>query len=227
MLARQLLVRAGARTRRRAAAIPVHALRPNAPRCRSKFTLASPRVAQAASTFGNVLIIGSVLSLFGFIGYTLYDNLLSSHGVTRIYNQSLDLVRAHPQIRELFGPSAKGFGEPTHSQRQRQRSISHRAFQDEQNRSRMYVQYYLEKDGLRGVVKVDLMETLSGWNFNYVVVDLFKDEFLGRVEVLVTDEFKRDVRVQEKERRSRRFEVQDRGTDGSWFSVLNPANWRK
>ncbi|KAJ1865534.1 mitochondrial import inner membrane translocase subunit tim21 [Coemansia sp. RSA 989] len=199
---------------------------------RTKFT--SARTAQVASTAGNALLVGSVLTLFGYIGYTLYENLIAESGVTRVYNQSLDLVRAHPQIRTLFGSNVKGFGEPTHGQRQRQRAISHQYFTDEKQRQRLHMQYYImdPKHELLGVVKVDMAESpqLKKWDFNLVAVDLFAEDGSpkGRIDVLVTDEFAHEVRKQQAERRNRVFSKHNRGeSDGSWFSVLHPENWRK
>ncbi|KAJ2706117.1 mitochondrial import inner membrane translocase subunit tim21 [Coemansia sp. IMI 203386] len=209
------------------------------------------RGAQIAGTAGNVLIIGSVVTLFGYIMYTLYDNLFAENGITRVYNQSLDLVRANPQVKEFFGPSVAGFGEPSHSQRQRHRAISHRAFEDTQGRQRLTMQYYI-RDAQKqmpymGVVKVDLAKSAftGEWGYNYVVIDLYKidgvDEQGGglqrgmentgvvdRIEVLVTDEFVKEVRAFEHKRRNQKFSVGTKGaSDGSWFSVLNPTNWRK
>ncbi|KAJ1829002.1 mitochondrial import inner membrane translocase subunit tim21 [Coemansia sp. RSA 2599] len=212
----------------------------------------SGRGARIAGTAGNVLVIGSVMTLFGYIMYTLYDNLFAENGVTRVYNQSLDLVRANPQIKELFGPSVSGFGEPSHSQRQRHRAIAHRTFEDPKGRERLTMQYYI-KDSQKGspyvgVVKVDLAKSAftGEWGYNYVVVDLyrpdsgaeqggaFREEHLGnagavsRIEVLVTDEFAKEVRAFEHKRRNQKFSVGNKGSsDGSWFSVLNPTNWRK
>ncbi|KAJ2448513.1 mitochondrial import inner membrane translocase subunit tim21 [Coemansia sp. RSA 2336] len=197
---------------------------------RREFT--SSRAAQVASTAGNALLVGSVLTLFGYIGYTLYENLLAESGVTRVYNQSLDLVRAHPQIRELFGSNVKGYGEPTHGQRQRQRAISHQYFTDDKQRSRLYMQYYIGGAELLGVVKVDMAESpqLKKWDFNLVAVDLVGQDGKprGRIDVLVTDEFAHEVKQQQDERRNRVFSRHNRGeSDGSWFSVLHPENWRK
>ncbi|KAJ2824034.1 Mitochondrial import inner membrane translocase subunit Tim21, partial [Coemansia erecta] len=212
---------------------------------RTKSTFSSTRVSQIASTTGNVLLIGSVLTMFGYIAYTLYDNLLAEHGVTRVYNESLDLVRASPEIRAIFGTSIKGFGEPTHGQRQRQRAITHREFTDEHDggRRRLYVQYYIEDSGAhrggasgnakntRGVVRVDMSESrvLKKWDFNSIVVDVYADGRMQRsVDVLVTDEFRREAKSQESRKRNQVFSTTGRGaSDGSWFSVLNPSNWRK
>ncbi|KAJ1718722.1 mitochondrial import inner membrane translocase subunit tim21, partial [Coemansia biformis] len=174
--------------------------------------------ARIAGTAGNVLIIGSALTLFGYIMHTLYDNLIAESGVTRVYNESLDLLRANPQIREFLGDSVAGFGEPTHGQRQRQRAITHRNFMDAQGRQRLYMQYYVEDSRKRspymGVARVDLAESKStgSWDYNYIVVDLYlpeqqqqqhagtrsvhKGDFASRVEVLVTDEFAREIRQQ-------------------------------
>ncbi|KAJ2786356.1 mitochondrial import inner membrane translocase subunit tim21 [Coemansia interrupta] len=200
-------------------------------------TAAAGRSRQIAGTAGNVLLVGSVMTLFGYIMYTLYDNLLAENGVTRVYNDSLDLVRANPQIRDMFGPSVMGFGEPSHGQRQRQRAISHREFEDAKGRQRLTMKYYVmnkkERGDRMGVVRVDIAksEFTGKWDYNYVVVDVFdtKDERnVGRIEVLVTDEFANEVRVTEQLRRNRRFDVGGRGgSDGSWFSALNPSNWRK
>ncbi|KAJ1641919.1 Mitochondrial import inner membrane translocase subunit Tim21 [Coemansia asiatica] len=182
--------------------------------------------------------------------YTLYDNLFAENGVTRVYNQSLDLVRANPQVKELFGPSVSGFGEPSHSQRQRHRAIAHRTFEDSKGRERLTMQYYI-KDSHKhspymGVVKVDIAKSAftGEWGYNYVVVDLYKMDSMneqtgvlhdqlgnvdaaGRIEVLVTDEFAGEVRAFEHKRRNKKFAVGAKGSsDGSWFSVLNPTNWR-
>ncbi|KAJ2517627.1 mitochondrial import inner membrane translocase subunit tim21 [Coemansia sp. RSA 2049] len=209
----------------------------------------------AAGTAGNVLIIGSVMTLFGYIMYTLYDNLLADSGTTRVYNESLDLIRANPQIRELFGSNGDsavvGFGEPTHSQRQRHRSIAHRAFVDEQGRQRLTMQYYIRDAAYSipflGIVKLDMVQSkhTSAWDYNYVVVDVYpidRGQFtedwmqrtessgspVGRVKVLVTDEFADRVHDYQKQKRNQRFSTEGRGSsDGSWLSVLNPGNWRK
>ncbi|KAJ2655652.1 mitochondrial import inner membrane translocase subunit tim21 [Coemansia sp. RSA 1200] len=209
----------------------------------------------AAGTAGNVLIIGSVMTLFGYIMYTLYDNLLADSGTTRVYNESLDLIRANPQIRELFGSNNDstviGFGEPTHSQRQRHRSIAHRAFVDEQGRHRLAMQYYIRDAAYSipylGIVKLDMVQSkhTSAWDYNYVVVDVYpinRGQFtedwmqrtessgtpIGRVKVLVTDEFAERVHDYQKQKRNQRFSTEGRGSsDGSWLSVLNPGNWRK
>ncbi|KAJ2362358.1 mitochondrial import inner membrane translocase subunit tim21 [Coemansia sp. RSA 2607] len=201
------------------------------------YSTAAGRSRQIAGTAGNALLVGSVVTLFGYIMYTLYDNLLAENGVTRVYNDSLDLVRANPQIRELFGPSVMGFGEPSHGQRQRQRAISHREFEDDKGRQRLTMKYYVmnKKEGGDhiGVVKVDIAKSAftGKWDYNYVVVDVFdkaSDRSVGRIEVLVTDEFAKEVRTTENMRRNRRFDVGGRGgSDGSWFSALNPSNWRK
>ncbi|KAI8322132.1 hypothetical protein GQ54DRAFT_297570 [Martensiomyces pterosporus] len=212
------------------------------------------RGAEIASNAGNALIIGSVLTLFGYIVYTLYDNMISEHGTTRVYNESLDLIRANPQIRELFGQSVAGFGEPTHSQRQRQRSIAHRLFEDKAGRQRLTMQYYIQdskkESPYLGVAKMDLVESkgTKSWDYNYIVVDLYlKDRIaalgmtqgglgekaenvgaVGRVEVLVTDEFAKEVREFEAMKRNQKFSAANKGSsDGSWFSVLHPSNWRK
>ncbi|KAJ1889200.1 mitochondrial import inner membrane translocase subunit tim21 [Kickxella alabastrina] len=201
--------------------------------------ISGSRIAQVASTTGNLLLVGSVMTLFGYLMYTLYDNLLSESGTTHIYNNSLDLIRAHPEIKKLFGHSVAGFGEPTHSQRQRQRAIAHNIFEDSQGRQRLTMQYYIKNGsdknaaGLIGVVKVDLAQSrfTKAWDYNYIVVDLVDKAdggVRGRVEVLVTDEFKREVEVSESERKKRRFSSENKGSsDGSWFSALNPAHWRK
>ncbi|KAI9501169.1 Mitochondrial import inner membrane translocase subunit Tim21 [Coemansia spiralis] len=202
-------------------------------------------IRRVAGTAGNVLLIGSVMTLFGYIMYTLYDNLIAEHGPTRVYNESLDLIRANPEIRQLFGGSVIGFGEPTHSQRQRQRSIAHKLFEDEQGQQRLTMQYYI-RDSKKaiprlGIVKLDLTQSkgTSAWDYNYIIVDVYSidsagdygqetREFVGRVEVLVTDEFAKQVREFQKKRRNERFTRAGKGsTDGSWFSVLNPTNWRK
>ncbi|KAJ2259612.1 mitochondrial import inner membrane translocase subunit tim21 [Coemansia sp. RSA 376] len=205
---------------------------PQRPRVRHYSTPSKGRAAaELAGTAGNVLLIGSVATLFGYIMYTLYDNLFAEHGTTRVYNQSLDLIRANPQIKELFGTSITGFGEPSHSQRQRQRAISHRQFEDPQGRQRLVMQYYIEdskKQGpYLGIVKLDLVQTQSAWDYNYIIVDLYQRDGTGagRVDVLVTSEFKTQVRDFEKERRNQKFTPKN--SDGSWVSVLNPSTWRK
>ncbi|KAJ1932245.1 mitochondrial import inner membrane translocase subunit tim21, partial [Linderina macrospora] len=104
----------------------------------------SSRGQEIASTAGNLLIVSSVVGMFGYIVYVLYDNMFAEHGVTRVYNESLDLIRANPQVTELLGGTISGFGEPTHSQRQRQRSIAHREFIDPQGRKRLSMKYYIE-----------------------------------------------------------------------------------
>ncbi|KAJ2725644.1 Mitochondrial import inner membrane translocase subunit Tim21 [Coemansia sp. Benny D115] len=210
------------------------------------------RAAQVAGTAGNVLIIGSVMTLFGYIIYTLYDNLIAESGTTRVYNDSLDLIRANPQIKELFGPSVAGFGEPGHSQRQRQRAIAHRNFDDAQGRSRLTMQYYIQDAQKQlpylGVVKLDLVQSphTKSWDYNYIIVDVYSKDAASRllrpgggsagggvsaetrVEILVTDEFAKEVRVFENARRNQRFSTANRGSsDGSWLSALNPANWRR
>ncbi|KAJ2844011.1 mitochondrial import inner membrane translocase subunit tim21, partial [Coemansia brasiliensis] len=193
---------------------------------RSKFTFASnSRAAQVASTAGNALLVGSVVTLFGYIGYTLYGNLIADNGVTRVYNQSLDLVRAHPQIREIFGTNVKGFGEPTHGQRQRQRAISHQNYVDEKGRQRLYLQYYIQepKTQLLGVVKVDMAEsaTLKKWDFNLIAVDLFAQDgsARGRIDVLVTDEFAHEVKEQQAERRNQVFSKSNRAVSPQFVSL--------
>ncbi|KAJ2003560.1 mitochondrial import inner membrane translocase subunit tim21 [Coemansia thaxteri] len=205
-------------------------------------------VARAASTAGNALLVGSVVTLFGYILYTLYDNLIAEHGTTRVYNESLDLIRANPQIKDLFGSSIIGFGEPSHSQRQRQRHIAHRLFEDPLGRQRLTMQYYIEDSKKAmppylGVVKLDLAQskTTMAWDYNYIVVDLYlKDgnsQCVGRIKVLVTDEFANEVKDFETRRRNHRFSPPsqrssapadaDAGLVSSWLGVLNPANWRK
>ncbi|KAJ2885426.1 hypothetical protein H4R27_001395 [Coemansia aciculifera] len=126
-----------------------------------------------------------------------------------------------------------GFGEPSHSQRQRQRAISHRQFEDPQGRQRLAMQYYIEDSKKRGpylgVVKLDLVQTQNAWDYNYIVVDLYQKDgagaSIGRVDVLITNEFKNQVHDFEKEKRNQKFTPKN--TDGSWVSVLNPATWRK
>ncbi|KAJ2490377.1 mitochondrial import inner membrane translocase subunit tim21 [Coemansia sp. RSA 2050] len=188
------------------------------------------RAAEILGTAGNALLIGSVVTLFGYITYTLYDNLFAEHGTTRIYNQSLDLVRANPQIKELFGTSIMGFGEPSHGQRQRQRAISHRQYEDAEGRNCLVMQYYIEDAtkmrGERGVVKLEMTEAGGAWDYSFIVVDVYRNgQVAGRIDVLVTEEFKTRVRAEEKEKRSRRFSPKVSG--GSWVSVLNPATWRR
>ncbi|KAJ2759603.1 hypothetical protein IWQ56_005696, partial [Coemansia nantahalensis] len=132
---------------------------------------------------------------------------------------------------------------PTHGQRQRQRAITHRNSVDAQGRQRLYMQYYVEDSRKQspyvGVAKVDLAESkgTGSWDYNYIVVDLYlpgergrisSETFASRVEVLVTDEFAREVRQHEARQRSQRFAVPDRASpDGSWFSALWPASRRK
>ncbi|KAJ1958170.1 Mitochondrial import inner membrane translocase subunit Tim21 [Linderina pennispora] len=190
---------------------------------------------------GNLLIVGSVVGMFGYIVYVLYDNMFAEHGVTRVYNESLDLVRANPEITGFLGSTISGFGEPTHSQRQRQRSIAHREFVDPQGRKRMTMKYYAEDAHhvapYLGVVKVDLAESpvTKSWDFNYIVVDMYQKqngavggEPIGRVEVLLTEEFAKEVREFQNKARNRRFSTDTKGSsDGSWFSVLHPSNWRQ
>ncbi|PIA14734.1 hypothetical protein COEREDRAFT_82494 [Coemansia reversa NRRL 1564] len=220
---------------------------------RNKSTFTGNRGAQIASTLGNTLIIGSVVSLFGYIMYTLYDDLFADHGVTRVYNESLDLVRANPQIRDIFGTSAVGFGQTTSSRRHRQRTITHNEFVDVKGRKRLFVEYYVT-DSKRtspciGVVKADLAQSKStgAWDYNYIIVDIHKpndelhdnvdnsfwnklhtDKPIGRIEVLVTDEFAREVKLADSKRRNQKFSNVGRGSsDGSWLSVLHPSTWRK
>ncbi|KAJ2806590.1 TIM21, partial [Coemansia guatemalensis] len=228
-------------------------------RSNSTFAGNSGRGAQIASTLGNTLIIGSVVSLFGYIMYTLYEDLLADDGVTRVYNESLDLVRANPQIRELFGASAVGFGQTTSSRRHRQRTITHHKSVDAKGRQRLFVEYYVT-DSKRsspciGVVKADLSQSkgTGAWDYNYIIVDvhqpadnmkvsgatqsdagesfwsqLHNSKPIGRIEVLVTDEFAREIKLADSQRRNQRFSTVGKGTpDGSWFSVLHPSTWRK
>ncbi|KAJ2480012.1 mitochondrial import inner membrane translocase subunit tim21 [Coemansia sp. RSA 2131] len=172
--------------------------------------------------------------MFGYIAYTLYDNLLAEHGVTRVYNESLDLVRASPDIRAIFGSSIRGFGEPTHGQRQRQRAIAHREYADKQGRQRLAMQYNVEASrnpqGVRGVVRVDMGEAkkLGTWDFNSIVVDVYRDNKLQKtVDVLVTHEYARETQMNEKEQRNKVFSPARGKSDGSWFSILRTDNWRK
>ncbi|KAJ2141342.1 Mitochondrial import inner membrane translocase subunit Tim21 [Coemansia sp. RSA 1287] len=195
-------------------------------------TKVTGRVAQVAGTAGNVLLIGSIVTMFGYIAYTLYDNLLAENGVTRVYNESLDLVRASPDIRSIFGSSIRGFGEPTHGQRQRQRAIAHREYMDN-GQKRLALQYNVEASrdpqGVRGVVRVDMGEAkkLGTWDFNSIVVDVYRDNKVQKtVDVLVTNEYKRESQKSEKEQRNRMFAPRG-NADGSWFGILRTDNWRK
>ncbi|KAJ2078165.1 Mitochondrial import inner membrane translocase subunit Tim21 [Coemansia sp. RSA 988] len=194
--------------------------------------------------------------------FILYDDLFADHGVTRIYNESLDLVRANPQIRELFGTSAVGFGQTTSSRRHRQRTITHRKSVDAQGRQRLFVEYYVT-DSKRnspciGVVKADLSQSKGTgvWDYNYIIVDVHRpadiikgmdselqasdvggeslwqtlhaSKPIGRIQVLVTDEFAREIKLADSQRRNQKFSTVGKGTpDGSWFSVLHPSTWRK
>ncbi|KAJ2579624.1 hypothetical protein GGH95_003007 [Coemansia sp. RSA 1836] len=115
------------------------------------------------------------------------------------------------------------------------------------------MQYYIEdakkQKPYLGVVKLDLAQSVAtgAWDYNYIVVDLYsKDQSnaglpssslsssssvsqqsVGRVKVLVTDEFAKQVKDFETERRNHRFTPKKHNEEGSWISVLNPANWRK
>ncbi|KAJ2891054.1 mitochondrial import inner membrane translocase subunit tim21 [Coemansia aciculifera] len=217
---------------------PARQIRPS--RVYSTTSSSKPRTAaEIAGTAGNVLLIGSVATLFSYIMYTLYDNLFAEHGTTRIYNESLDLIRANPQIKQYFGPlPVAGFGEPTQSQRQRQRAIANRQFVDPQGRNRLSMKYYVD-DAKRsgpyvGVVKLDLAQSpvTGSWDYNYIVVDLYErsqqqKQSVGRVLVLVTDEFAKLVKDFETERRNHKFTPKHHNEEGAWTSLLNPANWRK
>ncbi|KAJ2160535.1 hypothetical protein GGF46_002184 [Coemansia sp. RSA 552] len=169
--------------------------------------------------------------------YTLYDNLLSERGTTRIYNESLDLVRANPRIRSLFGTSVVGFGEP--STRHRNRGYAHQESIDALGRKCVSLKYYIVDSKMRnepelvGEVEAELAESQNTgtWDYNRVTVTAYHTKGALNPEVIpvfVTDEYLREVQRQDELRRNRRFSSRDRGSsDGSWFSTLNPANWRK
>ncbi|ORX73059.1 hypothetical protein DL89DRAFT_265220 [Linderina pennispora] len=163
--------------------------------------------ASSSPTMGNLLIVGSVVGMFGYIVYVLYDNMFAEHGVTRVYNESLDLVRANPEITGLLGTSASASAR-----------FAHREFVDPQGRKRMTMKYYVEDahhvTPYLGVVKKQ-NGTVGG-------------EPIGRVEVLLTEEFAKEVREFQNKARNRRFSTDTKGSsDGSWFSVLHPSNWRQ
>ncbi|PVZ99838.1 hypothetical protein BB558_004127 [Smittium angustum] len=141
-------------------------------------------------SLGLYAVLICVTGVFGFVGYTLYGNLVAENSPTRVYNDSLELCRKDKKLAHYFGPQIVGFGEPTTSRMQRNRSIAHSYGTYKDGRNQLDVKFYIEaKNNPRsGLVPVSDLPNLyfgtvnakliqdpqSGqWGYHFLIADIY------------------------------------------------------
>ncbi|KAJ1918622.1 Mitochondrial import inner membrane translocase subunit Tim21 [Mycoemilia scoparia] len=174
----------------------------------------------------------------GYLGYLLYDNMISEHGPTKIYNDCLDLVRTDPKLVLANHPTVKD--------KETDQSRNHSFSVDNEGRNKLFLRFYIEgsNPSRLGVIQTSLIESpnTQQWNYQYIIVDVYDREALDksdkssslrmrqrlarqtpvdRIEVLVTIEYKSEIQRQKRAEKQRAYQSRPKlKTDGSWFGLF-------
>ncbi|OLY78893.1 Mitochondrial import inner membrane translocase subunit Tim21 [Smittium mucronatum] len=105
----------------------------------------SSRFSDKFATSGYVFVLFGVVSIFGYVGYTLYNLMGAPTSPVRIYNDVLDIARKDPKVVSYFGPNFTGHGDSGSGGISRNRSIKHSYAQYKNTPLKlMIVQFYID-----------------------------------------------------------------------------------
>ncbi|KAK3877499.1 hypothetical protein Pcinc_017786 [Petrolisthes cinctipes] len=114
-----------------------------------------------------VVVVG--LGMTGLMMYAVFKELLSSFSPQTVYSAAVDKCSAHPRIIDFLGDSVKSYGEE--SRRGRRQHISHLPYEVEGNKG-FRMKFYLKGQRRTATAHLDARQTLSGWEFRYLYLQL-------------------------------------------------------
>ncbi|XP_008944459.1 PREDICTED: mitochondrial import inner membrane translocase subunit Tim21, partial [Merops nubicus] len=131
------------------------------------------KVKEAGKDITYFIVVFIGISITGGLFYVIFKELFSSSSPSRIYGDTFEKCRSHPEIIGVFGESIKAYGEPT--RRGRRQFVSHIEYVKD-GLKHMRLKFYIEgsETGKRGTVHVEVKENPEQGRFevSYIFVDV-------------------------------------------------------
>ncbi|OMH79725.1 putative mitochondrial import inner membrane translocase subunit TIM21 [Zancudomyces culisetae] len=176
--------------------------------------------------------------------------MVAPNSPTRVYNEVLDLIRKDRKLAKLFGNSIVGYGEPSYSRLQRNRSISNKVVLNKNGEKLQEIRFYIEgeKEEHYGVVNAKLIEdqSLKSWRYYHISVDVYKtkkmdeafEELAGKKDTklieaysnrqnqtsLVTPNLSIDMFSSPEYLKEKQLELQRKRVHSGFFAPKNPKS---
>merc|ERR1712037_457803 len=96
---------------------------------------------EGAKTASSVGVIAFGLGVTGIILYTVFNELFSGSGPTKLFQKASDQCVRDPRVQDMLGEPIKAFGEET--RRGRRKHVSFLEYTDEEGRKGIRVKFYL------------------------------------------------------------------------------------
>ncbi|KAK9694905.1 mitochondrial import inner membrane translocase subunit tim21 [Basidiobolus ranarum] len=131
------------------------------------------KVVAAGKTTTNLGIIALGVGILGTIVYYLSSELFGSESSTHVFGDALDKIRVNDELQAVLGSPIKGYGEPSSSQRRRNRRIASQVVDDAAGTTHMLMRFFVEGPDNTGEAHVDMTKTGKGkWEYRYLYVDV-------------------------------------------------------
>ena len=141
------------------------------------------KAKEGAKTATSVGVIAFGLGVTGIILYTVFNELFSGSGPTKLFQKASDQCVKDPRVQDMLGEPIKAFGEET--RRGRRKHVSFLEYTDEEGRKGIRVKFYLQGVRKRATAHLDAREDSSGQlATRFLLVQA--DDFL-RTSVVVED----------------------------------------
>ena len=118
------------------------------------------KAKEGAKTVSSVGVIAFGLGVTGIILYTVFNELFSGSGPTKLFQKASDQCVRDPRVQDMLGEPIKAFGEET--RRGRRKHVSFLEYTDEEGRKGIRVKFYLQGVRKRATAHLDAREDSSG-----------------------------------------------------------------
>lgn len=115
-------------------------------------------MVRASKTTVNLGVILAGMGLTGALIYFVGSELFGTQSSTAVFNDAVDRIRAHPQLSEVIGEPIKAHGQPSRSRMKRNRRIHHRIMDDQDGKTHLLMQFFLEGSENQGTAMVDMVK---------------------------------------------------------------------
>ncbi|ORX66101.1 TIM21-domain-containing protein [Basidiobolus meristosporus CBS 931.73] len=131
------------------------------------------KVVAAGKTTTNLGVIALGVGILGTIVYYLSAELFGSESSTHVFGDALDKIRANDELQAVLGNPIKGYGEPSSSQRRRNRRIASQVVDDATGTTHMLMRFFVEGPDNTGEAHLDMTKVGKGkWEYRYLYVDV-------------------------------------------------------